>query len=159
MRARLIALLATFSIGSWTMIGAQSRKDRSMTNAKAHSRALAKITVQKSDARAYDRTSGPALMEIHLSETFVGDIDGESTVRALQVLRDDRSASMVSVQRFAGRLGGRQGTFVLQGSELIETARSRRHGSSFPDPGPVIFPGCAAKADSKETSEKGLRER
>ena len=94
-----------------------------MTNAKAHSRALAKITVQKSDARAYDRTSGPALMEIHLSETFVGDIDGESTVRALQVLRDDRSASMVSVQRFAGRLGGRQGTFVLQGSELIENGK------------------------------------
>jgi len=83
-------------------------------------RAEAKITVQSSEARPYDQTTGPALMEVRLSETFTGDIDGESTVRALQVLRDDRSASLVSVQRFRGKLGGRQGTFVLQGSEIVE---------------------------------------
>jgi hypothetical protein len=59
-------------------------------------------------------------MEIQLTETFTGDIDGESTVRALQVLRDDHSASLVSVQRFLGKLRGRQGTFVLQGSETVE---------------------------------------
>jgi protein-S-isoprenylcysteine O-methyltransferase Ste14 len=33
-------------------------------------------------------------------ETFAGDIDGESTVRALQTLGDEQSASLVSVQRF-----------------------------------------------------------
>jgi hypothetical protein len=60
-------------------------------------------------------------MEIRLSETFAGDLNGESPVRALQVLRDDRSASMVSMQRFHGKLGGRQGTFVLQGSEIVES--------------------------------------
>ena len=62
-------------------------------------------------------------MEIRLSETFTGDIQGESTVRALQVLRDDQSASLVSVQRFRGKLGGRQGTFALQGSEIVENGR------------------------------------
>ena len=62
-------------------------------------------------------------MEIHISETFTGDIDGESTVRALQVQGRDQSASMVSVQRFRGKLGGRRGTFVLQGREIVE------HGS------------------------------
>jgi hypothetical protein len=31
---------------------------------------------------------------------ITGDIDGESTIRALQVVRDDRSASVVSMQRF-----------------------------------------------------------
>jgi len=89
----------------------------------SRARAAAKITVQRSEAKPYDQTAGPALMEILLSETFTGDIDGESTVRALQVRRDDRSASMVSVQRFCGKLGGRQGTFVLQGSEVIENGR------------------------------------
>jgi hypothetical protein len=59
-------------------------------------------------------------MEVHLSETFVGDIEGYSPVRALQILRDDKSASLVSMQRFHGKLGGRQGTFVLQGSEIVE---------------------------------------
>jgi hypothetical protein len=87
---------------------------------KPRAHAEAKITVQSSEAKPYDQTASPALMEIRISETFTGDINGESTVRALQVLRGDRSASMVSVQRFSGKLGGRQGTFVLQGSELVE---------------------------------------
>jgi hypothetical protein len=86
-------------------------------------KAKAKITVHSSEAKAYDQTASPALMEIRLSETFTGDIDGEAPVRALQVLRDDRSASMVSVQRFCGKLGGRQGTFVLQGSEIVENGK------------------------------------
>src|SRR3954464_7764296 len=82
-----------------------------------------RITVQSSEANPYDQTATPALMELRLSETFSGDIDGESPVRALQVLRDDHSASLVSVQRFRGKLGGRQGTFVLQGSEIVENGK------------------------------------
>src|SRR5436190_16924025 len=39
------------------------------------------------------------------------------------------------------------------------TARSRRHGLSYPDRGQVVFPGCAAKAALKATSEKGPTER
>lgn len=85
--------------------------------------AKAKITVQSSEAKPYDQTAGPALMELHLNETFTGDIDGESPVRALQVMRDDKSASLVSVQRFQGKLGGRQGTFVLQGSETVKNGK------------------------------------
>jgi hypothetical protein len=86
-------------------------------------RAEARITVHSYEATPYDETASPALMEIRLVETFSGDIDGESPVRALQVLRDDRSASMVSVQRFRGRLGGRHGAFVLQGSEIVENGK------------------------------------
>jgi len=85
--------------------------------------AKAKITVKSSEGRPYDQTPGPQLVELHLHETFAGDIDGESPVRALQVLRDDQSASLVSVQRFSGKLGGRQGTFVLQGSETVKNGK------------------------------------
>jgi len=86
-------------------------------------RAKAEITVHGSEGKPYDQSESPTLIAIQVSETFIGDIEGESTVRALQVLRDDRSASMVSVQRFCGKLGGRQGTFVLQGSEIVENGR------------------------------------
>jgi Protein of unknown function (DUF3224) len=89
----------------------------------ARTRAVAKITVQSSEATPYDQTASPALIEIHLSETFTADIDGQSPVRALQVLRDDKSACLVSMQRFRGKLGGRQGTFVLQGSEIVENRK------------------------------------
>ena len=93
------------------------------SQAEPHRHAVSKVAVQRSEARPYDETMSPALVEIHLHETFTGDLDGESPVRALQVRRDDRSASMASVQRFCGKLGGRQGTFVLQGAETIANGK------------------------------------
>ena len=96
---------------------------QSQTEPRTRARAKAKITVQSSEADPYDQTAIPTLMEIRLSDTFSGDIDGKSPVRALQVLRDDKSASLVSVQRFRGKLGGREGTFVLQGSEIVENGK------------------------------------
>ena len=83
----------------------------------------AKITVHSSEAKPYDQSESPALLEVRLTETFTGDIEGTSPVRALQVLRDDKSACLVSLQRFHGKLGGRQGTFVLQGSEIVEDGK------------------------------------
>jgi hypothetical protein len=75
------------------------------TELPARTRAKAKITVQSSEANPYDQTISPALIEVRLTETFTGDIEGESPVRALQVLREDRSASLSaysdSVENFA----------------------------------------------------------
>lgn len=88
----------------------------------ARARAKTKINVQSSEAKPYETTS-PTLVEINISEKFLGDIDGESSVRALQVQRDDKFASMVSMQRFIGKLGGRHGTFVLQGKETVENGK------------------------------------
>ena len=108
-----------------------------MTSVKpsTRTRAEAIIRVQSSESKLYDQSPGPALMEIHLNESFTGDIEGESPVRALQVLRDDKSASMVSMQRFGGKLGGRQGTFVLQGSEIVEKGRIKATWSVVPGSG------------------------
>jgi hypothetical protein len=128
MSFRAIAKVAIIFLSTWQAASAQSHKAnmhtvQSQTESRTRARAKAKITVQSSEADPYDQTASPALMEIRLSETFSGDIDGESPVRALQVLRDDKSASLVSVQRFRGKLGGRQGTFVLQGSEIVENGK------------------------------------
>jgi len=92
------------------------------SNAEPRTRAhaSAKVTVHASKSTPYDQSERPALVEINIEETFTGDMSGESPVRALQVKGTDRSASMVSMQRFRGTLGGRQGTFVLQGSEVIQ---------------------------------------
>lgn len=140
MSFRTIATVAIISLGTWQPASTQSQKDsgrrpqmddhesihaiaQSQTERRTRTRAKATITVQNSEAKPYDQTASPALMEIRLNETFNGDIDGESPVRALQVLRDDHSASLVSVQRFRGKLGGRQGTFVLQGQEIVENGK------------------------------------
>jgi hypothetical protein len=138
MRFLIIATITIISLSTWQAASAQSGKDnqqmnhdesiraaggQSQTELPTRARAKAKITVQSSEAKPYDQTASPVLMEIRLRETFTGDIDGESPVRALQVLRDDHSASLVSVQRFRGKLGGRQGTFVLQGQEIVKNGK------------------------------------
>lgn len=93
--------------------------------APARAHADTKITVLNFEAKPFDQTPSPALMEIRISETLTGDIAGESTVRALQLKRDDHSASLVSMQRVSGELGGRKGTFVLQGSESVDNGNIR----------------------------------
>jgi hypothetical protein len=137
MSFRTLVLVTIISVSIWQTASAQSGKDnqqmnqnessravwQSQTEPRTRTRAKAKITVQNSETKPYDQTTSPALMEIRLNETFTGDVEGESPVRALQVLRDDHSASLVSVQRFRGKLGGRQGTFVLQGQETVENGK------------------------------------
>lgn len=141
MSLRLTAIIAIFCVSACQAAGAQSWTDsernphmnnqsihlvgQSKTEPRPHVRARAKITVQSSESQSFDQSAGPALNEIRLKETFAGDIDGESPVRALQVLRSDHSASLVSMQRFHGKLGGRQGTFVLQGQETVQNGKIR----------------------------------
>lgn len=98
----------------------QRRHQTYMNDPRTRSHAEAQITVHNSQAAPYDQGAGPTLREIQISETFAGDLEGESAVRALQVLREDRSASLVGIQRFRGTLAGRKGTFVLQVSGVVE---------------------------------------
>ena len=91
--------------------------------ARQTTRAVARISVHGFQAKPFDQSARPALAELSLTETFTGDIDGTSAVRALQVRHANGSASMVSLQRFVGKLNGREGTFVLQGSEIVEKGK------------------------------------
>jgi hypothetical protein len=118
-------------------------------------RAVAKIAVQSAEAKPYDQTVSPELMEVCLTETFTGDIEGESPVRALQVLRDDRSASLVSMQRFRGRLGGRQGTFVLQGSEIVENGQIKARWFVVPGSGTGDLSGLRGEGGFEGQFGKG----
>ena len=87
------------------------------------------------------------MTEIRINETFAGDIDGESPVRALQVLRDDRCASLVSVQRFSGRLAGGHGTFVFQGEDIVEQGKIRATWFVVPGSGTGDLSGLRGEGD------------
>jgi hypothetical protein len=73
--------------------------------------------------QGFRRDRGPELKQVHLKETFTGDIDGESEAQALGVAAEDGSASLISLQRVRGRAEGRRGTFVLQGSETVQNGK------------------------------------
>jgi hypothetical protein len=84
-------------------------------------RASAVITVHKYEPAPYDEPAdGPALMRIHVEESFSGDIEGDGVVEFLQVARADGSASFVGVERVTGKVAGREGTFVLQDAGTVD---------------------------------------
>jgi len=117
-------------------------------------RAVAKVEVKASTAEPYDRGE-PALVEVRLSETFSGDMEGDSAVRALQVAGDDRSGRQVSLQRFCGRIGGRQGTCVLQGEETVEGGRITAVWSVVPGSGTGDLAGLRGEGGFEGAFGKG----
>jgi hypothetical protein len=128
---------------------------KSPKESHTRTRATAKITVQSSEAKPYEQTGGPSLVELRINETFTGEIDGGSGARALQVLRDDKSASQVSMQRFRGKLGGRQGTFVLQGSEIVENGKIKATWFVVPGSGTGDLSGLRGEGGFEGAFGKG----
>lgn len=126
------------SLGTFVFAGNPQAKEQGnmkSPNPGTRTHAAAKINVQSSEAKPYDQSADPALMEIDIRETFSGDIDGDSAVRALEAQRPDKSAHMVSMQRFSGKLGERQGSFVLQGQETVENGKIKATWSVVPGSG------------------------
>jgi Protein of unknown function (DUF3224) len=128
---------------------------RTRPDVHARARARTRISVQSSKAKPYDQAESPALVEVRLTETFTGDIEGVSPVRALQVLGDDKSSCLVSMQRFRGKLGGRQGTFVIQGSEIVERGRIIGSWSVVPGSGTGDLSGLRGEGSFKGEFAKG----
>lgn len=90
------------------------------TSEASKTRASAVITVHSYDPVAYESPEdGPVLSRIHVEEAFSGDIEGDGVVEFLQAARADGSASFVGIERVAGSVGGRVGTFLLQDSGTV----------------------------------------
>ncbi len=58
---------------------------------------------------------GRKLTRASVTQHHAGDIDGDTAVEYLMSYQPDGTASFVTLQRFDGAVGGRRGTFVLQG--------------------------------------------
>ena len=69
-------------------------------------RATANVAVKNRESDRYDQFGGIDLVELRLRESFSGEMDGESEVRALQVIKSDGSVRQLSLQSFRGSLDG-----------------------------------------------------
>lgn len=97
-------------------------------------RATGQIQVASYEPTPYDQPDeGPALVEIRVRESFTGDITAEGMVRFLQTAYPDGTASFVGVERVAGTIGNRSGSFVLQDEGTV--ANQVVTGSWFVVPG------------------------
>jgi hypothetical protein len=90
-------------------------------SATSKTHATGRIEVKTYEPQPYDEVDeAPTLVEIHVTETFSGDIEGEGIVRFLQAVRADGSASFVGIERVTGGVHGRPGSFLLQDVGMLE---------------------------------------
>src|SRR5580704_8588910 len=75
------------------------------------------FTIKSWDENPYDAIEGmPTLTRATVTKRLEDDIEGEGMSESLMIYGDDSSANFVSLERVVGRIGGRSGSFVLQGS-------------------------------------------
>jgi hypothetical protein len=80
------------------------------------------------DENAYEELSGGRrLTRASVAQDLSGDIEGEGSAEWLMCYRPDKTATFVGLQRLTGRLGDREGSFVVesQGTFDGELARGR----------------------------------
>ena len=97
------------------------------------------------------------MIEIHVSETFGGDIEGNGVVRFLQAVRPDRTASFVGIERVTGRIGDRHGTFLLQDAGTLEGKTVSCEWFVIPDSGTGMPPAPGTKTKSVTPDAKSDR--
>jgi hypothetical protein len=63
----------------------------------------------------FGRSEGSArLARVNSTHSFQGDIEGEGTVEYVMVHADDSPVRFVGLERVIGKIGDREGTFVLE---------------------------------------------
>src|SRR5262245_8751241 len=83
--------------------------------------AKGKINVKTYEPTTYDQPAeGPALVRIHVSEDFSGDIEGEGVAEFLQTARSENEASFVGVERVTGTIARKSGSFVFQDTGTLK---------------------------------------
>jgi hypothetical protein len=80
------------------------------------------------DENAYEELSnGRRLTRASVAQDLSGDIEGEGSAEWLMCYRPDKTATFVGLQRLSGRVGDREGSFVVEshGTYDGELARGR----------------------------------
>ena len=98
--------------------------------------ANARFAIKSWDEKPYSEGQDlPRLTRATVTKTFTGDIEGEGHVEYLMMYRSDGSATFVGLERVAGRLSGKSGTFVLERIGAFESGQAKESYSVIPGSG------------------------
>ena len=79
--------------------------------------------ITKWDQSTYDEKDGVNLGRAGVGKQFSGELDGTSSAELLMAVTPDGPAAYTAVERFEGKLSGREGSFVmLHGATADQTA-------------------------------------
>ena len=95
--------------------------------------ANARFAIRTWDEKPYSEVQGqPRLTRASVTKAYSGDIEGEGQVEYLMMYRIDGSATFVGLERVAGRIGDKAGTFVLQRAGIFESGQAKESYSVIP---------------------------
>jgi hypothetical protein len=110
-------------------------------------RAVAGFENDTYEEEPYDDRDGTILGRVHITRTFSGDIEGTATAELLTATTNEGSAAYVALDRIAGRLGAREGSFVLQHHGTVSPLGAETAGAVVPDSGTGELKGLSGKGE------------
>jgi len=111
--------------------------------------ANARFAIKSWDEAAYSEGQGqPKLTRARVVKSYSGDIDGEGQVEYLMMYRADGTATFVGLERIAGRIGEKSGSFVLQRTGVFDGGQAKESYSVIPGSATGDLEGLAADGTS-----------
>ena len=96
--------------------------------------ASAPFTNDRYDEEPYAETEGTELSRVHISRTFTGDLEGDSTAE-LMIAKSEGGGGYVGHDRITGTLGSKSGSFVLQHGGIMGPEGVSNTGTIVPGTG------------------------
>jgi hypothetical protein len=106
--------------------------------------ASAPFTNDRYDEEPYGEADGAEVSRVHISRTFTGDLDGESTAELL-IAKSEGGGGYVGHDRITGTLQGRTGGFVFQHTGLMGPAGVTNTGVIVPGTGTGELAGISGE--------------
>jgi hypothetical protein len=92
------------------------------------------FTNDRYDEEAYGKSEGAEFSRVHISRTFTGDLEGESTAELLTA-KSEGGGGYVGHDRVTGTLAGRSGGFIFQHTGLMGPEGVTNTGTIVPGSG------------------------
>jgi hypothetical protein len=96
--------------------------------------ASAPFTNDRYDEEPYAEADGIELSRVHISRTFSGDLEGESTAE-LMIAKSEGGGGYLGHDRLSGTLGGKTGSFVFQHTGIMGPDGITNTGTIVPGSG------------------------
>jgi hypothetical protein len=78
-------------------------------------RATATLEIKNwQEAPFHEIAGGPNLVRASVTQSYTGEIAGEGTLEYLMIYQEDGVVPTIALERVAGRIGHRSGSFVLR---------------------------------------------
>jgi uncharacterized protein DUF3224 len=96
--------------------------------------ATAPFTNDRYDEEPYGEAEGTELSRVHISRTFTGGLEGESTAE-IMIAKSEGGGGYVGHDRISGRLNGKAGSFVFQHGGIMSQEGVSNNGTIVPGTG------------------------